>query len=98
MNITFSISFYCRQSKQNAKGYAPIEVRVSINGDSILTSLPRKAKPKEFKKAMMSKHQTDIKIFTSAIYSKIEKLHLNLLLEGKVLQRHSQELYLLWIY
>lgn len=87
MYNTFSISFYCRNCKKNAKGFAPIEVRVTINGEVILSSLPRKAKPQEFKKDMMSRQQTDIKTYTSAIYTKIEELHLKLLLEGKVLTK-----------
>lgn len=87
MHITFSICFYCRKSKQNAKGFAPIEVKVTTNGNIYLTSLPRKAKPQEFKRDMMSRQQTDIKTYTSTIYHKIEELHLKLLLEGRVLTK-----------
>ena len=30
---TFDISFYCRPSKRNKKGYAPVELSIIINGE-----------------------------------------------------------------
>ena len=89
MYNTYSISFYCRNCKKNAKGLAPIEVRVTINGNVILTSLPRKANPKDFKRDMLSRQQTDIKTYTSLVSSKIDELYLKLLLEGRTLTKDA---------
>ncbi len=83
MYNTFSICFYCRPSKTNKAGLAPIEVRVTINGNSFLTSLPRKAKPTDFKRQMLSRQQTDVKTYTSTIATKIQDLQIKLLIEGK---------------
>lgn len=83
MYNTFSISFFCRPSKVNKKGLAPIEVRVTINGNSYLTSLPRKAKPADFKRQMLSRQQTDVKTYTSTIATKIQDLQIKLLVEGR---------------
>ena len=83
MYNTFSICFYCRPSKVNRNGLAPIEVRVTINGNAFLTSLPRKAKPADFKRQLLSRQQTDVKTYTNTIATKIQDLQIKLLIEGK---------------
>ena len=94
MYNTFNISFYCRKSKENTKGFAPIEVRVCHNGNSFMTSLPRKANPQDFKMQMASRKQTAIKTYTSAIASKIEDLQIKLLLEGKPFTKETLQTYI----
>lgn len=94
MYNTFSTCFYCRPSKVNSKGLAPIEVRVTTNGNAYLTSLPRKAKPEEFKRQMCSRQQTDVKKYTSTISTKIQDLQLKLLIEGRPFTKEALRNYI----
>ena len=83
MYNTFSITFYCRKSRVNSKGTAPVEVRVTTNGKVIMTSLPKRAVPEDFAKQMSSKKPNALKSYTSVIADKIETLQVRLLMEGK---------------
>ena len=94
MYNTFSVSFYCRKCKENSKGLAPVEVRVSFNGEQILTSLPKKANASDFKKQMTCRQQTPLKAYTSAVAAKIEDLQLKLMLEGKPFTREALRTYI----
>ena len=60
---TFDISFYCRKSKANKNGYAPVELSIIINGERNYLTLQRKERPEEFKAAMASKKINAIKSF-----------------------------------
>ena len=60
---TFDINFYCRPSKKNKKGLAPIELSIVINGKRCYLNLQRKEIPEEFKSAMASKKTNAIKSF-----------------------------------
>ncbi len=84
MQMTFSITYYCRKCKVN-KGskLAPIEISICINGERWLITLPRKANPDDFKKEMRSIKQTPLKTYTSAVSAKIESLQTRLLMEGR---------------
>lgn len=50
MRTTFSISFFCRPSKANRHGEAPIECSIIICGERTMFNLPMKANPNEFNK------------------------------------------------
>lgn len=61
MRTTFSITFYCRESKANKQGYSPLEMGININGERLFINLPvkymakdfnRKRKPKEIEEAI----------------------------------------------
>ena len=58
---TFDIQFYCRPSKTDKKGYAPVELSIVINGERNYLRLQRKERPDDFKKAMESKRANPIK-------------------------------------
>lgn len=60
---TFSISFYCRPSKVDKKGLAPIELSLVINGKRTYLRLQRKEYPDEFNRAMNSKRENELKIY-----------------------------------
>lgn len=60
---TFDISFYCRKSKENRNGYAPVELSIIINGERKYLTLQRKERPEEFKTAMSSKKVNAIKSY-----------------------------------
>lgn len=73
---TFSISFYCRKSKADKKGLAPIEISIVINGERTYLRLPRKERPDEFKKAMESKRENEMKV-----YCENQRVRLNTIVE-----------------
>lgn len=58
---TFDIQFYCRPSKKDKNGLAPIELSIVINGERNYLRLQRKERPEEYKKAMESKRANEIK-------------------------------------
>ena len=68
---TFDISFYCRESKTNRQGLAPIEMSIIINGERCIVTLPRKESPSEFKRCYTSKRDNDIKQYLQAVRNKI---------------------------
>jgi site-specific recombinase XerD len=47
---TFSITYYCRESKKNKQGLAPLELCININQQRLFVNLPTKLSPKEFNK------------------------------------------------
>lgn len=60
---TFSPRFYCRKSKADKKGFAPVELSIIINGERTYLRLPRKERPEEFTKAIESKRDNAIKVY-----------------------------------
>lgn len=50
MRTTSSFSFYCRSSKKDRNGYAPLEVSISICGTRKFLNLPMKFRPQDFNK------------------------------------------------
>ena len=59
MRTTFSVSFYCRQSKTNKNGEAPIECSIVICGERTMFNLPMKAKPSEFNRKKQPQEISD---------------------------------------
>lgn len=66
-----NFSFYCRSSKMNRYGYAPIELSIIIDGKRCFINLPRKEKPSVFKTAMASKKHNDVKEYINVQISAI---------------------------
>ena len=48
MRTTSAIAFYCRESKKDRNGFAPIEISISVNGERKFLNLPQKFRPSEF--------------------------------------------------
>ncbi len=59
MRTTFTINYYCRDSKKSKKGEAPIECSVIINGERVLFNLPMKARPEDFNRKRKPKELED---------------------------------------
>lgn len=78
MKQTLSINFYCRKSKANKQGLAPIEVSLIINGKRTYIALQRKAKPEEFEKSMTSKKDNPIKQYCEQVRSRLNTIIDNL--------------------
>ena len=53
---TFSINYYCRKSRQNKNGQAPLELCMNINGERVFINLPTKFSPAEFNKKRIPAH------------------------------------------
>lgn len=83
MNTSSSITFYCRKSRVNATGMASIEVCVTIAGEKMTSTLPRRCKPSEFRRQIQSRSQNPIKDYTTAIAEKIEDLKTKCFIEGR---------------
>ena len=64
---TFSIRFYCRPSRVGVDGTSPIELAINLQGERIISYLPRRAKPKEFEKLMSGRRTNELKEYLSAI-------------------------------
>lgn len=73
MRTTSSISFFCRQSKADRRGFAPIELAVTIQGKRLINHLPRKERPEDFTKAMSARKCNDVKTFCEAYRQKVNK-------------------------
>ena len=71
MNTTSSITFYCRKSKANAAGLASIEVCVTICGERITSTLPRRCAPKEWCKDGVNR--PELQKFVAFYTRKVEK-------------------------
>ena len=71
MRTTFCINFYCRQSKTNKNGEAPVECSVIINGDRVMFNLPMKASPADFNKRKQPQEISDFLDLERAIIKKV---------------------------
>ena len=87
MNTSSSITFYCRPSKVDRNGNAPIEVAVTLAGERIISTLPRRCKPKDFRRNMESRAINPIKEYTATIATKIEALQLKCIIEGRMFNK-----------
>lgn len=79
MRNTFNINVYCRSSKADKNGLAPLEISILINGKRCFIQLPRKEKPEVFKKAVESKRNNEIKDYISEIHSQFNYIQLDML-------------------
>ena len=93
---TFNVSFYCRNSKANAKGLAPIEMTIIINGERTIITLPRKENPKDFKIAVSSKRSNDIKEYLEATRKRLNAITTELMEDGETLTAATLKEYFMY--
>ncbi len=78
--LSYSLSFYCRQSKtSNKTGLAPIELSLIINGTRVFINLPRKEYPDVFKKSMETRKNNPVKDYCEEIRMKFNDIQLDML-------------------
>lgn len=77
---TFSIAYYCRESKKNKKKLAPLELCICINQERLFINLPAKFNPKEFNKKRKPSYIEDM---CSQYRIKINEI-INLLMSEKL--------------
>lgn len=74
------IHFYCKESRVNKDGKAPVEIVIVEKGRAVIQS-PIRCKPKDFSKLM--KGTSPDKTYLTDMQNKAEKIYYGLLLEGK---------------
>ncbi len=82
---TANISFYCRESKKNKDGLAPIELSLVINGRRCFVQLPRKEEPTAFKREINSKKDNDLKEYLRLIRVRLNEIETTFLRDGEAL-------------
>ena len=80
MKTTFNISFYCRASKANKDGYAPVELGINLAGRRVFLNLPRKERPTDF-----NKPSDDLSVYLSAIRLRVNEIITEITLNGQPL-------------
>ena len=82
---TANVSFYCRESKKNKDGLAPIELSLILNGKRCYVQLPRKENPTAFKRDINCKKDNDLKDYLRAIRDRLNEIETTFLHDGKAL-------------
>ena len=59
MRTTYNVSFYCRRSKTDRQGQAPVEISLLINGQRRFINCPLKCSPEEFNRKRKPKYIQD---------------------------------------
>ena len=80
MRTTHSIQFYCRQSRANKDGYAPVEMSITINGKRAFINLPRKEIPENFTRLVNSKKTNDLKAYLEATRVRISEIETDMMI------------------
>ena len=85
MRNTFDIAFYCRSSRMNKKGIAPIEMSVSLNGSRVFINLPMKAEPGKYTSQAKSTKRNAIRSYLAMVESKMDTLQVMMAASEQVL-------------
>lgn len=90
---TSNVSFYCRESKKDRLGYAPIELSIIINKERCYIRLPRKEKPEEFKTLVNSKKPNDLKAYLDLTRSRLNEIETDLIRSGYAITTYTLKEY-----
>lgn len=82
---TANVSFYCRESKANRDGLAPIELCLNLNNRRCYIQLPRKEYPDRFKAQTNGKKRTDLKDYLNGVRVRLNEITTTFLMEGEPL-------------
>ena len=82
---TVNVSFYCRESKKNKDGLAPIELSLIINGKRCFIQLPRKEAPDTFKRDLNCKKDNDLKDYLRSVRNRLNVIETTFLRDGQAL-------------
>ncbi len=85
MRNTFALAFYCRKSRMDKKGLAPVELAVSMNTSRSFINLPVKMAPNIFEKQLAAKKGNDLKAYIATVEGKIRDLQMDYAAIGKAL-------------
>ncbi|MBQ0080599.1 MAG: hypothetical protein KBS95_03500 [Alistipes sp.] len=93
VHSTFNVSFYCRPSRVDKDGLAPVELVIIINGDRATINLPRKERLGTFKTALTSRRNSDIKDYLSAVRKKLDEIVTDMMDQGIILNAETLKSY-----
>lgn len=68
---TFNLNFYCRKSKTDKNGVAPLELSININQKRCFINLPYKAKPEDFNR---KRKPTELQEYLNITMSNIQTI------------------------
>ena len=90
---TANVSFYCRESKKNKDGLAPIEMVIILNTRRCFIQLPRKEYPYQFKVQTKGKKRTDLIEYLDGIRARLNQIITTFLMEGQPLTADALKAY-----
>ena len=90
---TANVSFYCRESKKDKDGLAPIEMVIILNTRRCFIQLPRKEYPEKFKAQTKGKKRTDLTVYLDAIRTRLNQIATTFLMEGQPLTADALKAY-----
>ena len=90
---TANVSFYCRESKKNRDGLAPIEMIIILNTRRCFIQLPRKEYPSQFKAQLRGKKRTDLIDYLDGIRVRLNEIATSFLMEGQPLTADALKAY-----
>ena len=90
---TANVSFYCRESKKNKDGLAPIELVIILNTRRCFIQLPRKEYPDKFKAQINGKKRTDLIEYLDGIRARLNQITTTFLMEGQPLTADALKAY-----
>ena len=90
---TANVSFYCRESKKNKDGLAPIELSLVINGKRCYVQLPRKEAPAAFKRDLNSKKDNDLKDYIRSVRVRLNEIETAFFRDGQALTAEALKEY-----
>ena len=90
---TANVSFYCRESKKNKDGLAPIEMVIILNTRRCFIQLPRKEYPSQFKAQLRGKKRTDLIDYLDGIRVRLNEIATSFLMEGQPLTADALKAY-----
>lgn len=82
---TANVSFYCRESKKDKDGLAPIEMVIILNTRRCFIQLPRKEYPDQFKAQTTGKKRTDLIDYLDGVRARLNQIATTFLMEGQPL-------------
>lgn len=82
---TANVSFYCRESKKNRDGLAPIELSLILNNKRCFIQLPRREYPHKFKAQIKGKKRTDLLDYLDGIRTRLNEIATTFLIERQPL-------------
>ena len=90
---TANVSFYCRESKKNRDGLAPVELVIILNTRRCFIQLPRKEYPSQFKAQLRGKKRTDLIDYLDGIRVRLNEIATSFLMEGQPLTADALKAY-----
>lgn len=89
MRATYAIRFYCRESKTNKQGFAPIELSIIINQQRVIINLPRKEKPVVFSNLTAQRKDNELKQYLDTVRAKLYEIQTDMLQNNIPLTVHT---------